>query len=62
MKIYITMKTPDAAEYALQDLDLDPNDKEDVAERINKWFKYGELLTVEFDTDNNTMIVVKPGS
>ena len=31
--------------------------REELDEKIRKWFKYGEYLTVEIDTDKNTATV-----
>ena len=66
MKIRITFKTPDAVDDAINDLELDENLDEEaklevldsVTEFINKFVKYGELITVEFDTEDKTATVV----
>lgn len=58
MKIKVTMKTSDALDCALKDaLDSNPLPEErddmeyEAREKLAKWFKYGEYLTVEFDTE-----------
>lgn len=65
MKIKVTMKTPDALDYALKDAFSDypiPEDGEDMEyearEKLAKWFRYGECLTVEFDTEAMTATVL----
>jgi len=63
MTIRVTFKTPDAVSYAL-DRVLDCNDPEEfeqaeVAQKaIDKFVRYGEYITVEFDTDKGTATVV----
>jgi hypothetical protein len=57
MKIKLMMKTPDAIEYAIDDAveaaDIPEEDvaevKETIREKLAKWFKYGEVLSLEFD-------------
>lgn len=66
MKINITMKTPDALDYAIKDAlefsTLSNDDKIDQTDTIkqlaNTWFNYGEYVTLEIDTDTKTCIVV----
>jgi len=49
---------------------LDDDDREVLAERrceavqalAGKWFRYGEYLTVEIDTDAKTCVVVEAGN
>lgn len=31
-----------------------------ISDKVGKWFKYGEYLTVEVDTEADTCTVVKP--
>lgn len=70
MKFTITMKTSDAAEYAIEDavgsalFDFEgtPDEEEDkraelkeeLGEFIWRWMPFGEYMTVEFDTEANT--------
>lgn len=56
MKIQIQFKTPDAVDNAIEYLSED--DKELVKDIANKYIEYGELLTVEIDTDNETITVI----
>lgn len=65
MKIKVTMKTPEALDYALEDAFADnplPEEREDMKrearEKLAKWFKYGEYLTIEFDTEAVTATVL----
>lgn len=56
MKFRITLKTPDAVDYAIADL---PEDEQDDARAIARRFvKYGELVTIELDTETQTASVV----
>ncbi len=83
MKFQVTLKTPDAQDYAIEsaleivknelqsqeenaDSGLDPDDVEDylsekkdeLKEFTDKWFRYGECVTIEFDTDTQTAKVI----
>jgi len=58
MKTKITFKTPDALFYAIQD--LSPDDRELVEPIAKKFIKYGEIITVEIDTEKETCTVVQP--
>jgi len=56
MKITISFKTPDAVEYALENLSED--EKKSVESLIETWVEYGECLTVEVDTEAKTCVVL----
>ena len=74
MKIKVTMKNPDTMYDALQDaieaevklLDLPDDETNGLVElriekerlKMAKWFKYGEYLAVEFDTETMTATVL----
>jgi len=74
MKIKVTMKDPDTMFVAVQDaVDQElsemnlPKDEVDALselraekerEKLSKWFRYSEYLTVEFDTDEMTATVL----
>ena len=70
MKIQVTFKTPDTVEEAVKEaltsasendsLDLVGREiQEDKAyETIEKFVKFNEIITVEFDTDKGTAVVV----
>ena len=57
-KIHVGFKTPDAAYYALQDIQ-DEEKREEAEAIIDKYVKYGECLTVEFDTETGEAKVLE---
>jgi len=62
MKLFITFKTPDALDYALSSLhseyeNVTDEEKEQIRLQLQKWISYGENVTIEFDTKNNTATV-----
>ncbi len=75
MKIKVTMKNPDtlgdailaAVEQEFSDSTLEQDELDSVieirqnkiVEECSKWFKYGEYLTVEIDTDLETATVCR---
>jgi len=74
MKFQVMMKDPDTLYEAIEDaikelhiegLDADELEavkerrKKSVGEMCRQWFKFGEYLTVEIDTDAETCIVQK---
>ncbi len=72
MKFRVNMKTPDAVCHALNEEvrpglpdDLDDGQKDAAVERAGeitgRWFRRGEYLTVEIDTDAMTCVVVPRG-
>jgi len=73
MKIKVTMKCPDALDQAIEKAAEDevggPMDSSEHDERwkdlvlqgkkvATKWFKWGEYVTLEIDTEANTCIVL----
>jgi len=56
MKIKVTFKTPDALDYALDG--VPEEEREAVEEKCAKWFRYGECVTIEVDTDAGTAVVL----
>ena len=50
MKIRVTFKTPDVLDEAQQE--------EFVKDLAAKFFKHGEYVTIELDTDDQTAVVV----
>lgn len=74
MKFRVQMKNPDALSDAVERevaeslnlLALSPNEREELVivrrdemfEKCLKWFRYGEYLTVEIDTDADTCVVI----
>lgn len=62
MKLRITFKTPDALDYVLSSLHSDyenvtEEEQEQIRIQLEKWISYGENVTIEFDTENNTATV-----
>jgi len=53
----ISMKTPDAADRALEDMDED--EKYEASKLLEKFLKYGEYVTLEFDTETQTCKVLE---
>ncbi len=72
MKYRVTMKSPDALHNAMNNNvrpslpDSMDDDQKDVvtnqaAKAAERWFRFGEYLTVEIDTDAMTCVVVPRG-
>lgn len=66
MKFQVTLKCPDALEQKISDNLSDANngytsadEYHKIMNQCEKWFKYGELLTVEIDTEADTCVVIK---
>jgi len=60
--VKLTFKTPDVIDQALDqmaDYGVLPSQMELAQERLYKWIKGGEYLTVEYDTDNDILEVVE---
>jgi hypothetical protein len=53
------MKTPDALQYAIEDATDDPDARIEMEDFASKYVSSGEYLTVEFDTEEKTCVVVK---
>jgi len=56
MKFKVFMKTPDCLHYALGDCDED--DKVHIETLCERWFQYGENVTLEVDTAEATCKVL----
>jgi hypothetical protein len=56
MKLHITFKTPDAVDYAVDEHGQEF--KEEIKKTTNKFVRYGELVTIEFDTETQTATVL----
>jgi hypothetical protein len=54
------MKTPDALQHAIEDATDDSDARIKMEDLASEWMEYGEYITVEFDTDKKTCVVVKP--
>ena len=59
MKFIVTMKTPDALEYAIKEAIKKEEDNlaEEIDEICSKWFSYGEEVQLEIDTALKTCTV-----
>lgn len=67
MIITLTFKTPGVIEQALDQLPIEEEDEdnpyfreeaeEGLQEKLGKWLKWGELVTIEFDLDAGTATV-----
>jgi hypothetical protein len=57
MKFRVTFKTPDAVQYALEELPADA-DWEAAQKALDKFVEYNEYVRIEFDTDNRTATVL----
>lgn len=57
MLLRIPMKTPDALDCALQDID-DEDERDQIKRKLDKWFKYGECVDLVYDTESDTLKVV----
>ena len=58
MRFRLTFKTPDVCDQIPKGID----EENDAAHELAlKFLKYEEYITIEFDTDKGTAIVVQPG-
>lgn len=75
MKIYLTLKDPDAlleaideafADFTMDGLTeeelehLKEKRKEDIYDKATEWFEYGEYFVLCYDSEKNTCEVLKP--
>lgn len=71
MKFRVTFKTPDAVDEAFNEAEayareimpleeIDAKVVQPMSDVVNRFVKYNELVTIEFDTVNKTAIVVPP--
>lgn len=59
MKFYIYMKTPDCVENSINDIGLNEQEKSNVEDICARWFRYGETVQLEIDTDKKSCTVVE---
>lgn len=60
MIIQFKMKTPDITDKILNDANIeDAEDHFNLSENLRKWFAFGEYLTIDYDTEKDTMTVKK---
>jgi hypothetical protein len=61
MKLKLTFKSPDALDYALQDAGItDPDERDELYGKLCNWIRYSEYVDLVYDTETDTMEVVKP--
>lgn len=58
MLFKVTFKTPDVVDSIIEDLGLEANKERELRNLTDKYIKYDEYITVEFNTDNGTVRVV----
>lgn len=59
-KVRATFKSPDALDYALQDIQ-DEDERERAEEIFRQFVKYGEYVTIEINTETGEARVVPQG-
>lgn len=58
MKFRLTFKTPDVLDQ-VDDLDCDTKIWKECVKTASMWMEHDEYITIEFDTETTTAIVVK---
>lgn len=58
MTITIHFKTPDAVDYALEDMEDDESEIL-IREKLRKWIRYGECVSIQFDLETMTATVLE---
>ena len=58
MILRVTFKTPDVAQYALDEI-TDENELQKAKEVLEKYVRFDELITVLFDTESQTATVAE---
>ncbi len=62
MKVRVVFKDPDVVALAIQEAVANKGgtfrEEGELAVRARKWFKYGEYVTIEWDTEANTCTVI----
>jgi hypothetical protein len=53
MKFTVHFKTPDALDYALEDI-ADEEEREKARDFASRWIQWGESVSIEFDTEEQT--------
>lgn len=56
MKFTVTFKTPDVLQYATAD--ATDGEQQDIKRTVAKFVKFDELVTIEFDTQAQTAVVL----
>lgn len=50
------MKTPDCLDNATEE--FSEEEREEIKKLASRWFQYGEYVTLELDTEKETLVVV----
>lgn len=58
MQIKIYFKTPDAVDYAIEDLNLSEDQEIQAREIIKKWVNWGEEVCIQIDLETEEAIVL----
>lgn len=61
MQVSLTFKTPNAVEMALIDVE-DEDERNTLRSLVEEYVRYGELITVEFDTEARSAKVLRCGT
>lgn len=59
MKITVSMKCPDALDQAINEATSTTQEEAEIKNLCDKWFKWGEYVTLEIDTEAGTCIVLE---
>lgn len=62
MKLYLTFKTPDIIFETIREIrseneNLSEEELSDIEDSLSKWIRYGECVTICFDTETTTAVV-----
>lgn len=61
MKITISFKSPDAVDCALDDMQIDKEERDEIKIKLKKFIQYNEYVHIEFDTEAETARVLRQG-
>lgn len=59
MKFQVSMKCPDALDQAINNATDTIQEEAEIKKLCEKWFKWGEYVTLEINTDAKTCIVLE---
>lgn len=60
MIIQFNMKTPDIVDRIMDNTNIKNQDEfYEIQRKLCKWFSWGEYITIDYDTENDTMTVKK---
>ena len=58
MKLSLMFKSPETVDYAVSQNTTNKYEAEELREKLSKFVKYGEYVTIEVDTEEGTAKVV----